>query len=438
MFTVSSGKQDHSLKPRVVIIGGGFGGLNLAKKLKNAPIDILMLDRHNYHTFQPLLYQVAMGYLEADSIGFPIRRNFIKQDNFSFNMVEVQKINPESNTLTTNIGTIYYDYLVIATGANTNFFGNKEIQHFAMPMKNLPEALNLRSLILQNLETALVTTDMREKFALMTFVVVGGGPTGVELSGALAEMRHLILMKDYHGLSKYDMRIYLVEGKDRLLAAMSPQASAKAKEFLVKDDVIIYNSAHVQSYDGFYLKIDNGKTIKTRNVLWAAGVKGEMPDGLPEDKIAKGNRLYVDEINRVKGYENIFAIGDVAAMITSETPNGLPGVAPVAIQQSKTLAKNLVHLIKGEATKPFKYFDKGSLATIGRNKAVADLGKLHFQGFFAWLIWGFVHIMSLAGFANKTIVFLRWAMNYFTKNSDNRLVVRYFNTETRMTEVETK
>src|ERR1700730_576955 len=331
MFTVSSGKQDHSSRPRVAIIGGGFGGLNLAKKLTYAPDEVLLLDKHNYHTFQPLLYQVAMGYLEADSIGFPIRRNFIKQDNFSFNMAEVQKINPESNTLTTNIGTIYYDYLVIATGANTNFFGNKEIQHFAMPMKNLPEALNLRSLILQNLETALVTTDMREKFALMTFVVVGGGPTGVELSGALAEMRHLILMNDYHGLSKYDMRVYLVEGKDRLLAAMSPQASAKAKEFLVKDDVIIYNSAHVQSYDGFYLKIDNGKTIKTRNVLWAAGVQGEMPDGLPADKIAKGNRLYVDEINRVKGYENIFAIGDVAAMITDELPNGHPGVAPVAI-----------------------------------------------------------------------------------------------------------
>jgi NADH dehydrogenase len=438
MFTVSSGKQDHSSKPRVVIIGGGFGGLNLAKKLKNAPVDILLLDKHNYHTFQPLLYQVAMGYLEADSIGFPIRRNFIKQDNFSFNMAEVQKINPESNTLTTNIGTIYYDYLVIATGSNTNFFGNKEIEHFAMPMKNIPEALNLRSLILQNLETALVTSDMREKFALMTFVVVGGGPTGVELSGALAEMRHLILMKDYHGLSKYDMRVYLVEGKERLLAAMSPQASAKAKEFLIKDDVIIYNSAHVESYDGFYLKIDNGKTIKTRNVLWAAGVKGETPDGFPADTIAKGNRLYVDEINRVKGYENIFAIGDVAAMITTEMPNGLPGVAPVAIQQSKALAKNLVRLIKGEATKPFKYFDKGSLATIGRNKAVADLGKFRFQGFFAWLIWGFVHIMSLAGFANKTVVFLRWAMNYFTKNSDHRLVVRYFNTETRMADTQTK
>jgi NADH:ubiquinone reductase (H+-translocating) len=437
MFTISQ-DQKKSQKPRVVIIGGGFGGLTLAKALKKAPVDILMLDRHNYHTFQPLLYQVAMGSLEADSIGFPIRRIFIRQDNFTFNMADVEKINPESNTLTTNIGEICYDYLVIATGSNTNFFGNKAIEHYAMPMKTIPEALNLRSLILQNLETALVTTDMREKFALMTFVVVGGGPTGVELCGALAEMKHLILMKDYHGLSKYDMRVYLVEGKDRLLAAMSPQASAKAKAFLEKDGVIIYNSAHVQSYDGFYLTIDNGKTIKTRNVLWAAGVKGEMPEGIPADIVSKGNRIYVDEINRVKGYENIFAIGDVAAMISAEFPNGHPGVAPAAIQQGDTLAKNLVHLVKGETTEPFKYFDKGSLATIGRNKAVADLGKFHFQGFFAWVIWSLVHILSLVGFANKGIVLLRWAINYFTKNSDNRLIVRYFNTETRMPEVQSK
>jgi len=434
MFTVTAQDTNKKTRPRVVIIGGGFGGLSLAKKLKNAPVDVLMLDKHNYHTFQPLLYQVAIGSIAADSIGFPIRRIFTRYDNFSFNMAEVQKINPEDNTVTTNIGTVHYDYLVIATGSNTNFFNNKEIEHFAMPMKNIPEALNLRSLILQNLETALVTTDMREKFALMTFVVVGGGPTGVELSGALAEMRHLILGKDYHGLSKYDMRVYLVEGKSVLLAAMSSQASAKAKQFLTDSEVTIYNSAHVESYDGFYLKIDNGKTIKTRNVFWAAGVIGEMPEGIAADSITKGNRIYVDEINRVKGYENIFAIGDVATMIADGYPNGHPGVAPVAIQQGENLGKNLVHLIQGEATDVFKYVDKGSLATIGRNQAVADLGRFHFQGFFAWLLWGLVHLLSLAGFANKGIVFFSWAINYFSKNSDNRLVVRYFNTQTRTTD----
>src|SRR3984885_12029271 len=288
MFTVVHEDKNRQKKPRVVIIGGGFGGLSLATALKKSPVDVLMIDKHNYHTFQPLLYQVAIGSIAADSIAFPIRRIFTKYDNFSFNMAEVEKINPENNTISTSIGEICYDYLVIATGSNTNFFGNKEIEHFAMPMKNIPEALNLRSLVIQNLETALVTSDPREKFALMTFVVVGGGPTGVELSGAIAEMRHLILGKDYHGLSKYDMRVYLVEGKDRLLAAMSPQASEKSKEFLEKDGVIIYNSAHVQSYDGFYLTIDNGKTIKTRNVLWAAGVKGEMPEGLPAESFAKG------------------------------------------------------------------------------------------------------------------------------------------------------
>lgn len=423
--------------PRVVIIGGGFGGLQLAKQLKDAPVKVMMLDRHNYHTFQPLLYQVAMGAIPADSIGFPIRRIFTHQDNFRFFLTDVKKINPESNTVSTDMGDINYDYLVIATGSNTNFFGNKEIEHFAMPMKNIPEALNLRSLILQNLEKALVTKTYNEREALMTFVVVGGGPTGVELSGALAEMRQLILMKDYHGLKKQHMKVYLVEGKDRLLAAMSPQASIKAKEFLAKGEVTIYNSVHVQSYDGYELKIDDGTIIHTRNVFWAAGVKGEVPEGIAQT-ITKGNRILTDNISRVNGFQNIFAIGDVAAMITPETPNGLPGVAPAAIQQGKHLAKNLVHIIKGEPTVPFKYVDKGTLATIGRNKAVADLGKLHFQGFFAWLLWGMVHLISLAGFSNKLSVFLTWFLNYFNKNSDNRLVVRYFNTETMMTDPDAK
>ena len=426
MFTVVPHEKKLNSNPRVVIIGGGFGGLNLAQNLKNAPVEVLLLDKHNYHTFQPLLYQVAIGSIEADSIGFPIRRIFTEQENFSFNMAEVITIHPETNTVDTNIGNIFYDYLIIATGSTTNFFGNKQIENFAMPMKNIPEALNLRSLILQNLETALVTQDMREKFALMTFVVVGGGPTGVELAGALAEMRHLILMKDYHGLSKYDMRVYLVEGKPELLAAMSGQASAKARQFLTDAEVVIYNSAHVTSYDGFELVIDNGKTIKTRNVIWAAGVVAEKPDGLAPDTVTKGNRLLVDEINRVKGHENIFAIGDVSAMITPDSPNGHPGVAPAAIQQGEHLAKNLVRILNKEATVPFKYKDKGSLATIGRNKAVADIGKVHLQGFIAWLLWGAVHIMSLAGFANKGIIFFSWVINYFTKNSDNRLVVRYY------------
>jgi NADH dehydrogenase len=431
-------EQKKNTRPRVAIIGGGFGGIQLAKKLKDAPVDVLMIDKHNYHTFQPLLYQVAGGSIAADSIGFPLRRIFTKQKNFRFALAEVAKINPETNTLDTDIGTIYYDYLAIATGSNTNFFGNKEIEHFAMPMKNIPEALNLRSLILQNLEMSLVSKDPEEKAALMTFVVVGGGPTGVELSGALAEMRELILMKDYHGLRKHSMKVYLVEGKAELLASFSQGARTKAKKFLEDMDVTIYNSAHVQSYNGYELKIDNGTSLLTRNVLWAAGVKGEFPEGISVDNIVRGNRILVDEFNKVKGYENIYAIGDVAAMISDEYPNGHPGVAPVAIQQGQNLGENVYRMFERKPLVPFKYKDKGSLATIGRNKAVADLGKIHFQGFFAWLVWGFVHIMSLAGFTNKGIIFFSWAINYFTKNSDNRLIVRYFDTETRMTDPESR
>jgi NADH dehydrogenase len=251
-------------------------------------------------------------------------------------------------------------------------------------------------------------------------------------------MRLMILMKDYHGLRKHNMKVYLVEGKDVVLGSFSPSASAKAKKFLEDMEVTIYNSVHVESYDGMLLKIDNGTTILTRNVLWAAGVKGEIPAGLPATNIARGNRIQVDEIGKVIGYSNIFAIGDVAAIITPETPNGHPGVAQAAMQQGTLLAKNLVRILNNQPTLPFKYNDKGSLATIGRNKAVADLGKLHFQGFFAWLLWGVVHLMSLAGFTNKGIIFFSWAINYFNKNSDNRLIVRYFDTETRMTDPESK
>ncbi|MCC8426000.1 NAD(P)/FAD-dependent oxidoreductase [Mucilaginibacter sp. UR6-11] len=428
--------QQNNKRPRVVIVGGGFAGLQLAKKLKKAPVDVLMLDKHNYHTFQPLLYQVAMGAIPADSIAFPIRRIFTYQDNFRFNLAHVETICPEINTVKTDIGDISYDYLAIATGSNTNFFGNKDLESCVMPMKNVPEALNLRGLTLQHLEKAIVTKDRGEKDALMTFVVVGGGPTGVELAGALAEMRHLILEKDYHGLSKHDMKVYLVEGKDRLLAAMSDGASKKAKQFLAANDVNIYNSVHVESYDGLTLKIDDGMMIKTRNVFWAAGVMGEVPDGMAKASVTRGSRLQTDEINRVKGYDNIFAIGDVSVIISEEFPNGHPGVAPTAIQQGAWLAKNLVHIIKSEPTEPFKYKDKGTLATIGRNKAVADLGKVHFQGFFAWLLWGFVHLISLAGFSNKTSVILTWMINYFTKNSDNRLIIRSFNRSTRTVEPE--
>lgn len=424
--------------PRIVIIGGGFGGIQLAKGLKKAKAEVLMLDKHNYHTFQPLLYQVAMGAIEGDSVAFPIRRIFARQKNFNFVMAKVTKIDTDTNILNTDIGDIKYDYLVIATGANTNFFGNKEIECNAMPMKNLPEALNLRSLVLQNLEKAMITTDKQERDALLTFVVVGGGPTGVELSGALAEMRMHTLGKDYPGIVADHMKVYLAEGKAELLAAMSEGASKKSKAFLSERGVHIKNSVHVEHYDGLTCTIDDGTIIKTRNVFWAAGVRGEMPDGLPVTAIARGNKIRTDNINRVVGYTNIFAIGDVAAMITADLPEGLPGVAPVAMQQGKHLAKNLTSLINGQATVPFKYVDKGTMATVGRNRAVADIGKLHFQGFFAWILWMFVHLLSLAGFSNQLIVFFSWAINYINKDSDNRLIVRRFDTATMQAEDSSK
>lgn len=422
--------KKNTAKPRVLIIGGGFAGVQLAKNLKNAPVDVLLIDKHNYHTFQPLLYQVAVGSIEADSIGFPIRRIFSRQKNFTFHLAEVQTINAENNVVVTNIGDIQYDYLVIATGANTNYFGNKELEHYTLPMKNIAEALNVRSMIIQNLEKALVTTDEAERDALLTFVVVGGGPTGVELSGAIAELKKYILCKDYPGLCQADMKVFLVEGKPELLAAMSPQASVKAKTFLQEMDVTIYNSVHVASYDGYTLKIDDGTMIKTRNVFWAAGVRGEMPAGLPPEAIAKGGRIQTDEINRAKGYQNIFAIGDVSSVVSETNPAGFPGVAQVALQQGKQLAKNLVNIIDNKPTTPFKYRDLGTMATIGRNKAVADLTHWHFQGFFAWILWMFVHLLSLAGFSNKSIVFFNWAVNYITRNSDNRLVIHSFDTKT--------
>ena len=421
-----------------MVIGGGFGGIQVAQHLRGEKVEVVMLDKHNYHTFQPLLYQVAMGAIESDAIGFPLRKVFHRQKNFRFFLAELQKINGDQNTVTTDIGDIKYDYLVIATGSNTNFFGNQQMEHFTLPMKNIPEALNIRSLVLQNLEKAAVTTDAAEREALLTFTVVGGGATGVELAGALAEMRLNILDMDYPGLYPQDMKIYVAEGKPVLLSAMSADASAKAKQYLSEKGVVIYNDVHVKSYDGDFICIDNGMTFKTRNVFWAAGVRGEVPAGFSPDVIVKGSRIQTDEINKVKGYQNVFAIGDVAAIITPESDKGYPGVAQVAIQQGEQVAANLLKIIANKPTKPFSYFDKGTLATVGRNQAVADIGKLKFQGFFAWVLWLFVHLMFLAGFTNKVIVFFSWAINYFTKNSDNRMIVRFFDTKTMMTDTSSK
>ncbi|MBC7745884.1 MAG: NAD(P)/FAD-dependent oxidoreductase [Flavobacterium sp.] len=424
--------------PRVVIVGGGFGGIELAKRLKKQDVQVLMLDRHNYHTFQPLLYQVATGGLEADSIAFPLRKIFKGYPNFTFRITEVLRVDPQLKTLETTIGDIKYDYLVIATGSDTNFFGQKKMEHFTMSMKTIPEALNLRSMILQNLEEALISSDPDAKDSLMNFVVVGGGPTGVELSGALAELKKHVLPKDYPELNIDNMDIYLIEGSAAILGGMSPQASKKAKDFLEEMGVIVLTDLLVESYDGAVIKLSNGRSILTKNVLWSAGVKGCVLEGIPKESITKGNRILVDPYNKVKDLENIFAIGDVAAMITEKYPNGHPGVAPAAIQQGEVLAQNFLRMIKNQQPKPFIYNDKGSMATVGRNKAVVDIGKIRFQGVFAWFVWMFVHLMSLVGFRNKVVTFVNWVWSYFSYDRGIRLIIRPFSRESMTEDITVK
>lgn len=418
--------SDNTRFPRVVIVGGGFGGIEVAKNLADAPVEVLLLDKHNYHMFQPLLYQVATGSLEAESIAFSLRKNFSGQKNFNFRLAEVNAVNVERNTIDTTIGEIGYDYLVIATGSTTNFFGNKEIEHYAMPMKTIPEALNLRYLILQNLEEAVLKKTHEEREPFLNFVLVGAGPTGVELAGALTEYRNHILTKDYPELSKSDMKVYLVDFLPKVLGPMSDEASAKAKDFLVDMGVEVMLGVKVESYDGAQIKFEDGRSIATKNVIWSAGVMGVVPKGIAKENIERGNRIRTNEHCIVAGTTNIFAIGDVAAMITPETPKGHPGVAQTAIQQGQFVAETINKILKGETLTAFKYNDKGSLATIGRNKAVADLGKIKFQGFFAWLIWMFVHLISLLGFRNKVIVFINWLGSYVNYNGGTRLIMRKY------------
>lgn len=416
----------NSEKQKIVIIGGGFGGIELAKKLKHANVEVMILDKHNYHTFQPLLYQVATGGLEADSIAFPIRKIFKGQRNLTFRVTEVEKIIPEENKILSSIGGIHYDHLIIATGSTSNFFGQSEIEQHAMPMKSIPEALDLRSLILQNLEASLIAKDKETEAELLNFVVVGGGPTGVETAGAIAELKKHVLKNDYPELDIHKVNIYLIEGSPELLGAMSAQAQQKAKLFLEELGVTVFTDARVQSYNGKAIALVDGRVIPSATVIWSAGVKGAIIDGLKTESVVRGNRLQVDSINRIVGYENIYAIGDVAAMLTEATPNGHPGVAPVAIQQGKLLAKNLLNIIDGKATENFKYFDKGAMATVGRNRAVVDIDKIRFQGIFAWFTWMFVHLMTLVGFRNKLVVFVNWVWSYFSYDRGTRLIIRPF------------
>jgi NADH dehydrogenase len=409
--------------PRVVIVGGGFGGLQLAKHLNPRLFQVVLIDKENYHTFQPLLYQVATAGLEPDSIAYPLRKIFQKRPNFYFRMTEVEKVDPNEKFIFSSIGKLPYDHLVLATGTVTNFFGNDKLARIAMGMKSVPEALNIRSLILQNFEAALLTDNLKEREALMNIVIVGAGPTGVELAGALAELRNHVLPNDYPDLDFRRMSINLVEGADKVLPVMGESSSQKAQKYLDKLGVQVWLKTMVKNYDGF--EIDTGsKPMFSKTLIWAAGVQCQEMHGIPSDHLARGNRIKVDRFNRVEGFDGLYAVGDLAFMETPLYPKGMPQVAQPAIQQGKALAKNLTRMVKGKDMQEFEYSDPGTMATIGRTRAVVEIGKFRSQGAFAWFIWMFVHLMALVGFRNRVVVFFNWTYNFFNYNRDIRLIIR--------------
>ncbi|WP_298307676.1 NAD(P)/FAD-dependent oxidoreductase [Flavobacterium sp.] len=417
----------HSDKKRVVIIGGGFAGLSIAKKLRNKNLQVVLLDKHNYHTFQPLLYQVATGGLEAGSIAYPIRKVIQEYKDFYFRLTSVKEIDTQNQKVISEIGDLNYDYLVIATGSKTNYFGNKEIERNSMSMKTIPQSLNIRSLILENFEQAVLTTNEADKNALINFVLVGAGPTGVELAGALAEMKRAILQKDYPDLDISKMEINLIQSGDRVLNTMSEKSSAAAEKFLVDLGVIVHKNVRVTNYDGRTITTNSDLTFETATVIWTAGVQGAAIHGLDSKSLVERvERIRVNQYNQVVGYNNIFAIGDIASMESEKYPQGHPMMAQPALQQGALLGENLVKLLDNKPMKPFEYNDKGSMATIGRNLAVVDLPKYHFNGVFAWFVWMFVHLFSLIGFKNKAVVFLNWVYNYVRFDREGRLIVRPF------------
>ena len=416
--------------PRIVIVGGGFAGLALVEGLKKQDTQLVLIDRNNFHQFQPLLYQVATSGLEPDTILFPFRKQISGYKKVIFRMAEVEKIQTSTNTLITDKGTLSYDFLVLATGTATNFFGLKKVEKNGLGLKNIRDSINIRHKMLQNLEQAAITCNEKERDALTSFIIVGGGPAGVEMAGALAEFCKYILPKDYPEYPSSIMKIYLVEASNQILSVMSDKASSETLKYLKELNVEVLLNEVVVEYDGTVVTTKSEKKILAKNLIWTAGVKGQFPKGLDgQNIIVNGNRLKVNEFLKIEEYDNVFAMGDIAAVITNVTPNGHPQVAQPAIQQGKYLAKTLLNIIHQKPLKPFKYKDKGSLATVGKRKAVADLGKFSFAGYSAWLLWSLVHIMSISGFRNRLLVGINWAMSYFSYEKSNRLIIRNFKTK---------
>lgn len=406
---------------RIIIIGGGFGGLKLAECLNNTRFEILLIDKLNHHQFQPLFYQVATAGLEPSSISFPLRGIFHHSKNVRIRYAEVLVVMPEKNCVLTTIGELRYDFLVVATGVTTNFFGNKNLETWTYPMKSTSEAINIRQHVLQNFEDALVADD-DDRTGLMNVVIVGGGPTGVELSGAFAEMKRHVFPKDYPELDFSKMNVMLLEGSGKTLGNMSEQSSSKSKQYLEELGVKVMVNTRVKDYDGKKVLLEDGSFIASNTVIWAAGIRGNVIEGIPPAAIVRGNRLKVNRFNLVEGCHNIYAIGDIAFMTTEKYPQAHPQVANVALGQAKLLSKNFKRMLKSQPLAPYEYKDKGSMATIGKHKAVVDLSFMHFQGFFAWFVWMGLHLLLLMGMKNKIFVFVDWLISYFSNDSTLRLI----------------
>jgi NADH:quinone reductase (non-electrogenic) len=411
-------------KKRVVIAGCGFAGLTLAKKLRRSSFQIVLIDKHNYHQFQPLFYQIASAGLDADSITFPIRKVFQKYNDFYIRKALVEEVDAANNRIITSAGTLSYDYLVLAHGATNAFYGSDKMQKYSKGMKSIAEALDLRNTILMNFENAVAAVSEEEQNRLLSIVIIGGGPSGVEIAGALAEMNKFVIHKDYPELKEKSVKIHLLEGTDRLLNSMSPESSEKAKQFLERMGVRVLTGTLAVDCDMNSVTTSAGEVIKTGLILWTAGISGNRIKGFPRESYGKGGRLYVDRFSRVKGFENIFALGDISLMTEEKYPAGHPQVAQAAIQQAKLLFQNLRSLSEGKQLRQFSYKDLGTMATVGKNLAVVELPRFHFQGIFAWFVWMFIHLMSIIGVRNKLMIFINWAWKYFTYDQSLRLILR--------------
>ncbi len=412
-------------KKRIVIVGGGLGGLELAFKLVDDDYQVVLVDKNNYHQFPPLIYQVASGGLEPSSISFPFRRLFQGKKDFFFRMAKVESVNTDKKTIKTTVGEIDYDYLVLAFGAKTNFFGNKDIEATTLPMKSVSEAMRLRNTILRNLELALTEEDPARKQALMNIVVVGGGASGVEIAGAVAEMKKNIIARDYPDLDSSQMHIYLVNAVDRLLSAMDPVSSKRAERDLKELHVHIRQPQFATEYKDGILKTSAGLEIPTQTVIWVSGICANTVEGFPAESIGHAGRFLTDRFCRVKGVKEVYAIGDVSLVEGDEEyPLGHPQLAQVAMQQAKTVAKNFKAMSKGKELKPFKYKNLGVMATIGRNHAVAEISGKKFGGFPAWALWLVVHLRSILGVKNKTFILLNWVWNYINYKQSLRLILK--------------